>query len=390
MIASGHEAHSAELLQLAQMLLAADELLDGVSHYARIGELLTRATNLSRGAIYVDATLIKARALTLRDEYPEALKILRLAKRLGDPLTRTAISIEEAHIFERKRDYWEAIRRYRIALHEAEDVAADELAARASLGWLRCDALSTLMRDKEFDAERLRLRVRCLVQVQGARAPDLFALSRRNQPIVFLSYRSKTRELTQRVNGLLKDSKLTPFLDCDSTKAEADGIWTEKRDFGAAIHKKLLDADAVVLFLSEEFFDSPWCAHELHFALGQHEVRGILIFWTWCESPPNPPDNNLSDLKSPQKRPLSPLETAREWAKRPMGEGARIGDNDYYRYHEQDRLLRVINQGRCLTDDTVRIGDSEKAAVQIVEQLKRHEAELRTRAGLQASLDVND
>jgi hypothetical protein len=391
-MASGHEVHSAELLQLAQMLLSADELLDGVAHYDRIDELLTRATNLSRGAIYVDTTLIKARALTLRDRFSEAVKILRLAKRLGDPLTRTAIGIEEAHIFERKRDYWEAIRRYRLALNEAEAVAADELTARASLGWLRCDALSTLMRDKIFDAERIRLRVRCLVQVQSARAPDLFALSRREQPIVFLSYRSITRDLTAQVNDLLKQTGLTPYLDCDSAK-DAAGIWTSQRDFGAAIHKNLLDADAVVLFLSERFFDSPWCVHELHFALGQHEVRGVLIFWTWCESLASLPEKDSSDERSSRSQPRSPLEAARDWASRPLGKNAREGDKEYHRYHEQDRLLRVINHGLCLTDDVVRIDDSgsEKVtALHIVEQLKLYEGELRTRAGLVAKANVRD
>jgi hypothetical protein len=334
--------NAAELLQAAQMLLAADELVGEAMHYAEIDALLTDAGNMSRGAIYTDSTLIKARALIMRGHYESALKILRILKRPDDLLVRTAVSIEEGFIAECKKDYWEAIRRYGVALDRAEDLAADELVARAMLGWLRCDALSTRIQAGSSKAQTMELRARCIVQIQAARAPNLFSLRRRHVPRVFLSYRTTTGALSEAVYKRLERGLLSGWRDKDELSAKVDA------DFGATIHKELLDADAIALFLSPGYFDSPWCVHELHFALGQYEVRGVPLFWTWCDRPERhsrgehgpAPALNWED---------TPLEAARAWLQRPEEKSVGPTSGEYHRFHERERVLRVIDHGECLT-----------------------------------------
>jgi hypothetical protein len=107
--------------------------------------------------------------------------------------------------------------------------------------------------------------------------------------------------------------------------------------FGAAIHKALLDADAIFLFLCQEFFESPWCVHELHFALGQYEVRGVPLFWVWCV-----PHRDGVDLED------SAVKSVRHWLSRPLNRKWERETNEYRRFHERERVERLIDHGMCL------------------------------------------
>jgi hypothetical protein len=150
-------------------------------------------------------------------------------------LERTAIVIEEAYIAERKGDFWEAIRKYDIALKEAEAIAADELVSRALLGWLRCDALSQMLRTGNAAISSLKLRARCLIQLQTARAPELFALSKQSKPKIFIGYRATIVAASSYLFEVLddKDGPYLPWQDKNKVPKEvADNETAWKLDSG--------------------------------------------------------------------------------------------------------------------------------------------------------------
>ena len=375
--------NAAELLQIAQMLLSADELVGRTGNSKDIEYLIAEAINSSRGAIHVDATLIKARALVVRDDSERADRtrakaLLREVRRHADLLARIAVDVEEAFMFERRGDYWEAIRRYEKALKDAELVAADELCSRAMLGWLRCDTLTSATPSRRSPAATLGLRARCMVQIQAARAPDLFpgiGIGNDN-PRLFLSYRSDTKEFSKKLYQKLApklDPKLEPLHVPLVPWRDDEALDKTDKDFGATIHRELLGCNAIVLALCPTFFESPWCVHELHFALGQHEVRGIHLFWTWCT------DGKDSFLAVED----SPMKAARRWIDRPEDELAAYGQSDYHRFHERERILRVIEHGECLTDRVVRQDSLDETVTDAAITLYRAIPHIRKQAGLE-------
>jgi hypothetical protein len=326
---------ASDALQAAQVLISVCELLrdeessDKVKLHELIDELTWKAINLSRGAIRLDASLLRARALALRDDGISALEILRIMRRVvRDKLSHCATQIEEAFIHECEGDFIRAVQLYEEVLGIAEDLGADELVARASSGCLRCDARANA---KDQDPG-LRIPARIIVQIQSARAPELFPMSKRTKPALFISYRAESRAVTRGLWKVLNDEKKSIL------QAWADVELTSYQDFNPTIHRRMHDADAIVLLLSPDYFRSPWCVHEIHFALSQHEVRGVPLCWAWCE--PKPGAGERIDDKPCELRAREHIEKSFENI-----EQQRWG---YEIAHIQERLRRLFARGRLL------------------------------------------
>jgi hypothetical protein len=336
------ECDAGDSLEFAQMLMSGLELFTGVDEpqklAARIDPVITRliksALARSQGAVRFEATLLQARQLATVGRLLDAAAVLRDLRRTHNDSFRTvAIEVEEAHVLERRKDYIGASRAYLQALKQAERISADELSARAVLGQLRCDIAGGFMKGTRADAKQAqRLRAQAMVQIQQARAPELVAISPDKVPRVFVSYRADSRPLS---NCLAKELTGDHFV-----------AWNDQRirrceDFSPAIHRELLNSSAMLLVLGPTFFDSPWCLHELHFALGQNDLRGLPIFWLWSEpGTGNPGDRPIATVISTWQQGWLPQH------KYP----------DYQRAHLQDRLNRVMSKGICLSQTVVSYG----------------------------------
>jgi TIR domain len=332
-----------DALQAAQLLLSAYELScevrDGTEEalFGAIQDLTQTAIGQSRGAIRTDAALLRARALALRGQRDEAAEILRVLRRTSqEPLTRCAVKVEEAFVEECERDYWTATRLYQEALNVAESLGADELVARAAGGCLRCDVASSA----KVDASTLPMRARIVIQIQSARAPELFPMSRRNKPTLFISYRRHTRRVTQGMQQALRNTT--------ALEAWSDVLLHSDEDFSPVIHRRLHDSDAIVLLLSPCYFNSPWCVHELHFALGQYELRGVPLYWAWCAETS---DASLGVSHRPPTR-CSCAQLAQHSIEASF-ERTRTRELGYELHHIRDRLKRLFAYGQLLSPTPV-------------------------------------
>jgi hypothetical protein len=350
-----------QALQAAQALMSAYELLpstevpvDRNDLFSGIERLSRRAINQSRGAIRFDAALLRARALAVKGDFDAAIDVLRIMRRTVDePLSRCAVDVEEAFVHERAKDLFAAARLYEKTLGHAEQMGADELVARSASGCLRCDAAGY-----EANPDRLiQVRARIIVEIQSARAPELFPMSERSKPRLFLSYRSETRAITEHL--------LVAYPQDDSRKdshlyAWADVRLAEKQDFDPRIHQLLHDSDAIVLLLSPNYFDSAWCVHELHFALGQSEIRGIPLYWAWCS---NAVAAGVACEAAARSELMAYVE--RSNAQQASGDGplGRPGARLSHRQaHLNDRLDRLFTRGRLLANAPLPYSNSHVAA----------------------------
>jgi hypothetical protein len=184
-----------------------------------------------------------------------------------------------------------------------------------------------------------------MLRIQSSRSTELAPLSARRRPSVFLSYRSSSRVVTEGIGDELEklgDNRLLDrFFDVEAISKDMD--------FSPTIHKGLLDSDGIVLLLSPEFFNSPWCVHELHFALGQHETRGISLFWAWCEEASAAPQESVGDVEPGLECERAVMRwLAAAYSKLPA---AKLG---YAQSHLGDRINRVFDYGLRLSDQPVR------------------------------------
>jgi hypothetical protein len=354
---------SGEALEFAQMLMTALELFANIAGFdtesdtlsREVSRKLTQALARSQGAVRIEALLLQARMLAATGKSLEAAEMLRPLRRIAhDPLSRAAMDIEEAFIRERSGDYLGAMNRYQQVLFEAEQIAADELSARAVLGQLRCDiAASSLKSIDSKDPSRLStkilaLRAQAMVQIQTARAPELFLLSAEGVPSIFLSHRSESTALTKQINSRL------PSLSPQRVVCWHDQKLKDWEDFSPVIHKELLKCDAMLLMLSPGFFESEWCLHELHFALGQHDLRGIPLFWFCCDPDQNHPSVSCSDALETWKNELFP----------------RLTNPAHRTAHFKERVTRLTRTGVCISQGLVHFQASPPALdIETLDQL---------------------
>lgn len=333
-----------EALQAAQALLSVEELERAEIHRPTVEELIRAALDQSRGGIRFDAVLLRARVLAIGPTPDSARALLRTVKRVNDdPLRRCAVQLEEAFVLECEGDAFGAVELYQEVLSTAEKLAADELVARAAAGCLRCDALA-----RSIDTAILqRRRARIMLQIQAARAPQLYPLSERHRPKLFICYRSSTGPVMEAIRGKLREPALiNAWVDTEAPDGD---------DIGSTIHQELLDSDAIVVLMSPSFFESPWCIHELHFALGQYAVRGIPIFWAWCDT-----DQTKRDQRCER--------AALQWLEANF-DGTAAAKDGYTRFHVQNRLERLIADGRRLYPTAVIYSEDRALIHPVAEQL---------------------
>lgn len=356
------EPTASEALQAAQIMMSAYELLpetgadkekfgDLQDRLFNLVERLTRvAINQSRGAIRLDAALLRARANAVKGDADEGLDILRILRRtVREPLTRCAVDIEEAFIHERAGDLLKATHMYEDSLVAAERMGADELVARAASGCLRCDAVG-FAGDPDLVTT---IRARIVVEIQSARAPELFPMTKRDKPMLFISYRRESAEITKAlVSGLNSpESILATWTDQELQKGEY---------FNARLHQRLHDSDAIVLLLSPNYFDSAWCVHELHFALGQNQLRGIPIYWAWCGNDGDggkPCELMARDAFNAYVEDLYGHRNATDL------ESQRLARLRHQQAHITERLNLLFARGRLLTPEAIRYSSDPAAAV---------------------------
>jgi hypothetical protein len=342
---------SGEALEFAQMLMTALELFANIQSFEaeseELGEsvfhLLEQALARSQGALRFEALLLRARMLAAKGYFLEASEMIRPLRRMGqDPLSRAAMDIEEAFIRERAGDYLGAQHRYQEVLAKAEQIAADELSARAILGQLRCDIVASSTKSANSSTpgvlplKILTLRAQAMVQIQTARAPELFLLSPSAVPRLFVSYRSGSCALTRQIAARV------PELSSTKMSCWYDGDLKHWEDFSPVIHRELLSCDAMLLLLSPEFFDSEWCLHELHFALGQHDLRGLPLFWCCCEPAGARPVVSCTVALNEWKNSLFPT----------------LKNSAHRTAHFAERVARLTRTGVCVSQDVVQFEGS--------------------------------
>lgn len=345
---------SADALEFAQILMSGYELFaDGVAEQTlgrdlatSVEGLLDSALSRSQGALRFEATLLLARLLAVRGDSSYAKEAVRVLRRTHhDEFAITAIEIEEAFLLERHADYIGARQAYQQALKAAERISADELSARAVLGQLRCSIMGSFKaRDdgRESREQQLRrLRAQAMVQVQEARAPELAGVGLEQR--LFVSYRSSSRMLSNKI------------VSAFSAAPERIAAWSDQRikdceDFLPTIHRELLSCGAMLLILGPSFFESKWCIHELHFALGQNDQRGLPLFWLWYEEQPQPAaENGASKVDDPEKDPYSDAMSRWKETWLPLQK-----DPGHERFHLEECLDRIVRKGTCLRRQVLR------------------------------------
>jgi hypothetical protein len=339
---------SADALQGAQILLSVAELSGEGIVSPTFKALVRSAVRSSRVGISFDAGLAIARSQALTKRFESALRRLRLMMRsAGDELVRLAVKTEIGFVHERKGDLYRARQIYQDVIRAAEEIGADELLSRAASGCLRCDSVQ-----RKAPQQNRPLRAHIMLRIQSARATELAPLTMRSKPKLFLSHRDSTTVVAHGLHEAIS-----------TTTAEYPGLSTffdkndirKMDDFSPKIHSALLDSDGIVLLMSKDFFDSPWCVHELHFALGQHEVRGTNIFWAWC-------------VENSEKTEFNPEEAVRSWLEAEYDKTA-PANLGYKKSHLDDRIQRVFQYGTCLSNAIFRYSkppnrDSEEYRIQ--------------------------
>jgi hypothetical protein len=164
-----------------------------------------------------------------------------------------------------------------------------------------------------------------------------------------LSYRSESRTLVASLHERLR-SDFLPWYDKDLEEHE---------DFSPTIHSELLDSDVVVFMFSPRFFESPWCVHELHFAIGQQEVRAMPLFWCWCDPHENGTDRGV-DLAMEQWK-VNYLQT--------IANPSDPQQVNYHRRHVEDRFGRVLSVGTRLHPLVVRVPATREEAANATDPL---------------------
>lgn len=334
------DCDAGDCLELAQMLMSGLELFSDDGDTASLTpqlstltrKLIDSALARSQGAVRFEATLMRARKLATESRYIEAREALRILRRTHqDPFSAAALQTEEAYVLERRRDFIGASRAYLEALRQAERISADELSARAVLGQLRCDIAGGFMNSNmgASAAERFRLRAQGMVQIQQARAPEIESLSPDSKQRVFVSYRSPSRPLTNAIAAHLTGDKAFAWTDQRIRRCE---------DFSPAIHRELLNSSAMVIVLGPQYFDSAWCVHELHFALGQNDLRGVPLFWLWAVP---------RYWVSGERCTVAISQWKRAWLRDQRYP-------DHQKFHIEDRLDRLLSRGTCLSAKVLR------------------------------------
>lgn len=152
------------------------------------------------------------------------------------------------------------------------------------------------------------LRAQILQQVQAARIPTLYCISKRMAPKIFLSYSTSTDTIAEWIACAINGD--------DQGQTQNDGemnhlrpeVWRDKEcirkdcDFNPTIQAAMGSCAAFIAIFSPRYWTSPWCQYELNFMFNRCGLSGYTIPFYWAVA-----DDDFPECEGGNKTPMDRL-----------------------------------------------------------------------------------
>jgi len=224
----------------------------------------------------------------------EFLRLSRLLEELADSQKREPLIPKErvellrAEFEESNVNFEAAITIYE-RLRDAADSLLDPVLWRLShYGALRCRMSARSLPEKAGYASLM-----CFADVQDLRSVQLDGYGHGGKRVVFPSFRGTARAGVQKLCARVRDEQpnqnagLSLFVDFERS---------EESDFDPVIYDRLMHADVVIVFLSHDYFTSPWCKAELTLALQQNRFRGTELRYVFVDTEGNANSESIKEF----------------------------------------------------------------------------------------------
>jgi hypothetical protein len=179
------------------------------------------------------------------------------------------VKLLRAEWLESKDRFDMAISAYQAICDECEYLLDPVLWRLAYYGALRCR-----MSARSLPEHAVLSRLLAFADVQDLRSKDIDSYGKGGNLVVFPSFRGSIRAevaaLCKSVRGSEDNGGLSLFVDHDRNESE---------DFDPVIYERLLSADIAIVFITEDYFSSPWCKAELTLLLQQNRFRGTQLYY---------------------------------------------------------------------------------------------------------------
>ncbi len=222
------------------------------------------------------------------------------------------VKLLRAELHESKDRYDLAINAYQALAEQCEYLHDPVLWRLAYYGALRCH-----MSARSLPEYAVLSRFLAFADVQDLRSKEIDRYRKGSgNLVIFPSFRGSIRAevsaLCASVRSLKEeqDGGLSLFIDHDRNESE---------DFDPVIYERLLSADIAIVFITEDYFSSPWCKAELTLLLQQNRFRGTQLHYVYV------------DQRSIQSNPL----------------------NTESQYFNNDRMDRLRNYGEKLVPEVI-------------------------------------
>lgn len=353
-------------------------------------QLLEYALSNSSHGLRLSALLLYARALALGGTPENGVNADRLLEQLQDearkqkPLQgekdvleswKLPVLLTQAYVRELCGDLKDAAEKYTAAAKQARSGIAVEIEWRAALGKLRVQLLQVRLQTQDekrrsnIERSHFIQRAQILLEVQTARSPHLMRFLKDELPVIFVSYRSKIRSLATHVANVINGSSYArAFIDQD--------IDNDMQDFAPLIQQKLGSCQAILMVVSENYFESSYCSYEWNTIMARCSLSGYTVpaYWVVCKHQ-SPEDK--TDPDAPAHLHHLVQTAPYEFAEGPAADGLRANFEDLYR--------RLMASGIALSEKpqpTRRLDDApdewiadekdrEALETAILEQIKR-------------------
>jgi len=229
-------------------------------------------------------------------------------------------------------------------LRDASDPLLDPVLWRLShYGALRCRMSARSLPEKAGYASLM-----CFADVQDLRSVQLDSYGRGGKRLVFPSFRGSVRKGVQALCRDIRaakgpDAGLSLFIDFEHS---------EESDFDPVIYDRLMRADVVIIFLSYDYFTSPWCRTELSVALQQNRFRGTKLYYVAVDTVG---DTNTGSIKDFLRS-------------RFLGQVFNVA-NDDDQFFVKDRLERLFKYGLPLEPSRVSSANLAKELLPHVQRI---------------------
>lgn len=255
----------------------------------RADGLVVRALTLSDSAMRFEALIIRSRVLALKGQGRDARECIKTARKLftaadANPASMAlAAMLADAYVEELLGSPVDAPKSYSRTARAADSANADEILWRAVFGAMRCDFAQRqhLPLTGPLSPQQAALRAQMLLQVQTSRSPRLIDLVDPSAKTLFISYRSESLNIVDRLVQEIGEELATWF---------DKQIRHEVEDFAPAIQQQLSNCRAALFVVSRKFWESPYCCSEMCFITSRSAMTAsrVPILWLVVDDEPVP------------------------------------------------------------------------------------------------------